>query len=133
MRALGLRRRLPALTAIAALAAAFVFVLPAFAAVGSPTVGFTNVSCTASGYSFTATGTGFDSATPVIVHVYDNLFPYSPTALGQPVIVTTDGSGGFTVDFSSGVAQHLPATVTVTDITGATLLAGPFTVAAVTC
>ncbi len=108
-----------------------ILVLPAAASASPPAVTFTNVSCSTAGYSFTATGTGFPLGdVDLWLHVYDNL---NPTGIGQPNPVPSDASGSFTLDFHAGPGQTLPATVTVTEGLTGTVLAGPYTVAAVGC
>jgi uncharacterized repeat protein (TIGR01451 family) len=91
----------------------------------------TNVSCSSAGYAFTATGTGLPANATLILWVFDNLNPPPPPS-GQPDVVTTDATGSFSVNFTGGPAQTLPAQIEVTDL-AFNLLAGPQTVSAVAC
>jgi hypothetical protein len=114
--------------AVAALVAGLaIFVLPT-ASAAEPAVTFSNVSCSWAGYSFTVDGTGFAPDSTLILHVYDSVFTYNPGAFGSPWLSVADGSGSFTAALSESAGETLPATVTVTDPTGTSMLAGPFTV-----
>ena len=100
------------LAAVIAAGATAALGAPALAQAAGPALTVSNVSCAASGYSFTVGGSGFPAGAALYVFFADNVY----TGTGQFVPATVDQSGSFSVvDNVAGVGQNLPVTVTVGD------------------